>query len=123
MVDEYDCLMKYARPILICDSNEEFRGLLREMLIKNGFFHVIEVHNSTEALNTIKEKKDYFTLIHYELISSELLSLLEREENYLIFADRAKPETATLATRLGVDHILSFPVHSRKLVEKINSFL
>ncbi len=115
--------MNFAKPILICDANEEFRGLVREMLTKNGFFHVVEVSNAAEAIHLLREKKEYFVIIHPSLLDSELTQELSHNGHFLILADNNKNETALLATKMGVKHILSFPIHSRKLMEKIQSLI
>jgi CheY-like chemotaxis protein len=55
--------MNLSNPILICDENEEFRILVRDMLTKNGFFHVLEALNSTEAAELLKNKNDFWSPI------------------------------------------------------------
>lgn len=115
--------MNFAKPILICDANEEFRGLVREMLTKNGFFHIVEASSSTEAIQILREKKEYFVIAHPSLLDSELSQQLSKNRHFIILANNDKNETAMLAAKLGVNHILSFPFHSRKLMDKINSLI
>lgn len=115
--------MNFSNPILICDENEEFRILIRDMLTKNGFFHVVEASNSREAMEFLKAKNDYFVLIDSKVLSPDLSHSLSKQKDFVIFADSNDPKTATLAARVGVNHIMSYPFHSRKLMDKINSLL
>ena len=40
--------MNLSIPILICDEREEIRLLIKNMLAKQGFFHMIEVQSGIE---------------------------------------------------------------------------
>ena len=115
--------MNFSNPILICDENEEFRILIRDMLTKNGFFHVLEASNTEEAIQILKEKHDFFVLIESKALTSEISSILEAQKNFIVFADNQDERTITLGVRLGVHHIMSYPIHARKLMDKINSLL
>ena len=115
--------MNFAKPILICDENEEFRSLVREMLTKNGFFHIVEASTASEALHLLREKKEYFIIIHPSFLNRDIQSLLSQTSHFLILANSDQDDTVMLAARLGVNHILSFPIHSRKLMDKINSMI
>lgn len=115
--------MIFSNPILICDENEEFRILIRDMLTKNGFFHVLEASNTQEAIQILKEKHDFFVLIESKALTSEISTILEAQKNFIVFADNQDERTLTLSARLGVHHIMSYPFHSRKLMDKINSLL
>ena len=111
--------MNFSNPILICDENEEFRVLIRDMLTKNGFFHVVEASTLNEALDFLRVKNDYFVLVHAEMMSPELSSSLKNQKDFVIFADNTNAETALLAARVGVNHIMSYPFHSRKLIQRL----
>ncbi|WPU66284.1 hypothetical protein [Peredibacter starrii] len=113
--------MNYANPILICDENEEFRILIRDMLTKNGFFHILEATNANEALEILKDRKDYLLLIEAKVLNEKLTSAVQNKKNFIIFADHSESSILKLASKLGVEHIMSYPVHSKKLLEKINS--
>ena len=115
--------MNFSNPILICDENEEFRILIRDMLTKNGFFHVLEASSTEEAMQILNEKHDFFVLIQSKALTAEISSILEAQKNFIVFADNQDERTTTLGARLGVHHIMSFPFHSRKLMDKINSLL
>lgn len=111
--------MNLATPILIGDSSEEFRSLLRDMLTKHGFFHIVEATNQNEVMNFLdQEKKDFFILIQSEILNENVLQKME-QKNFLILAQANKPQTISLAARLGVKYFLSFPFSSQGLVEKI----
>jgi DNA-binding NtrC family response regulator len=115
--------MNFSNPILICDENEDFRILIRDMLTKNGFFHVVEASNAQEALDYLSEKKDFLVLADARIMSANLTTSLLKQKNFVIFADNSESSTALLAAKVGVHHIMSYPVHSRKLVEKINRLI
>ncbi len=111
--------MNLATPILIGDSSEEFRSLLRDMLTKHGFFHIVEATASNEvAVFLEQETKDFFVLIQSELLNENIIEKIQ-QKNFLILAQSNKNETISLAARLGVKYFLSFPFSSQGLVEKI----
>jgi DNA-binding NtrC family response regulator len=115
--------MNFANPILICDENEEFRILVRDMLTKNGFFHVLEAVNAQDAIDILREKKGYFILIESKALTNEMSETIQRQKNFIIFAENNDSKTMILSARLGVDHIMSYPFHSKKLIDKINSLI
>ena len=115
--------MNLSNPILICDENEEFRILIRDMLTKNGFFHVLEAVNGSEASEILKNKNDFFVIIEAKALSNEMNSLLQKQKNFIVFAEKAQSETILLSAKLGVNHVMSYPFHSRKLIDKINSLI
>jgi DNA-binding NtrC family response regulator len=115
--------MNLSNPILICDEKEEFRVLIRDMLTKNGFFHVFEAASSEEAKELLNNKNDFFVIIESRAINKEIHDLLGKQKNFIIFADHSDPKTFLLCTQLGVNHVMSYPFHSRKLIEKINSLI
>lgn len=119
----YDVQMNFSNPILICDENEEFRILIRDMLTKNGFFHVIETSGTQEAIEYLRNKKEYLVLVDSKVLNSGLIESLMKQKNFLVFAESSESKTISLAARLGVNHILSYPTHSRKLMKKINSLI
>ncbi len=114
--------MNLSTPILIADRSEDFRSLLRDMLTKHGFFHVLEASNEEEALHYIKtEKKTAFILIQQDVLNSEIINLISLRKNFVVIGQPDQPKTVTLAARLGVKHILNFPFSSLILLEKISS--
>lgn len=116
-------MMNFTKPILICDENEEFRILVRDMLTKNGFFHIVEASKSEEALTILKKQTNHFVLINAHELNLALTEELSKQGNYLVMANNNSPETLTLSARLGVNSILSFPFHSKKLIDKINTLI
>lgn len=121
MPDCYHLVMNYSKPILICDKNDEFRSMLKDMLTKNGFFHLIEALSTKEALEILRGKNEVFTLITAKDITSEIVDFFKGTNSYLIFTDSSDPSTVTLAAKLGVNHMMSYPFHSQKLIDKMNS--
>jgi DNA-binding NtrC family response regulator len=115
--------MNFSNPILICDENEHFRVLIRDMLTKNGFFHVVEASSTEEAQTYLSEKQDYFVITDSRILNHQLSASLLRQKSFLIFANHRDPTTPLLAAKVGVRHVINYPVHSRKLVEKIHQLL
>jgi DNA-binding response OmpR family regulator len=115
--------MNYANPILICDENEEFRILLRDILTRNGFFHVIEAGHSSEAIDYLNSKDDFFVMIDSKIAGDEIIQHLRKQKNFLVYSDKSEVKTTNLAVKLGVNHVVSHPLTSRKLMEKIGSLL
>ena len=125
MVDCYDGEMDLSIPILICEENEELRLLLREMLTKHGFFHLVEASNSTEAYHAIRsaQGKKQFILTDRKILSPEIKEALANKKEFLIFSQPDANETLSIASRYGVNHVISFPYTSKSLVEKILGIL
>lgn len=115
--------MNYANPILICDENEEFRILIRDMLTKNGFFHILEASNPGEAIEILKDRKNYLLLLEARMLNENqnLIKEILNKKNFIVFADHHESSILGLVAKLGVEHIMSYPVHSKKLLDKINS--
>lgn len=93
------------------------------MLTKNGFFHVLEAINAQEAIELLKDKKGYFVLIESKALTKEVSETLQKQKNFVVLADNSDEKTVLLSAQLGIEHVMSYPVHSRKLIEKINSLL
>jgi len=113
--------MNLSIPIIICDENEEVRRLIKEMLIKNGFFHLVEAHTREEV--TQLTATNHFIIIHKKLLDENIKQQILRTKHYLIVAQNDDEDTAKLSAVFGVKHLISFPYTSRVLVEKINSLL
>ena len=119
--DCYDCRMNLSTPIIICDENEEIRLLLKEMLTRYGYFHLVEASSSEEVLQLIV--KEQFILIHKNLINEKIKSILSHREKFLVIAQADSAGTDNLSANFGVKHLISFPYTSKSLVEKINELL
>lgn len=115
--------MNFSNPILICDESEEFRVLLRDMLTKNGFFHVIEASHEAEIVQFMKENSDFLVLIEQKMLTNDIITRLKTQKNFIVFANSSDEKTPLLAATLGVSHVMSYPFHSRKLIDKINVIL
>lgn len=113
--------MNYANPILICDENEEFRILIRDMLTKNGFFHILEASSPSETIEILKDRKNYLLILESRMLNESLIKEILNRKNFIVFADHHESSILGLAAKLGVEHIMSYPVHSKKLLDKINS--
>lgn len=115
--------MNYSTPILVCDENEEFRILIRDMLTKNGFFHIFETANSKEAMDLLSEKKDFFVLVEAKALNTEMYEGLKTAKSFIVFAESNARDTLALTAKLGVEHVMSYPLHSKKLLKKIETLL
>jgi CheY-like chemotaxis protein len=113
--------MNLSNPIIICDENDEIRLLIKEMLTKHGYFHLMEAHSSQEVLQFLSDEQ--FLIIHKNLLNETIKKLLLQRENYLIVAQNDEAETVNLAAVFGVKHLISFPYSSKSLVERINTLL
>ena len=113
--------MNLSAPIIICDENEDIRRLLKEMLTKHGFFHLVEAHSPDEAIQLLSEEQ--FILIDKNLVNEKIKKILSQRRNFLIVAQADADETIHLSALFGVKHVISFPYTSKSLVEKINGLL
>ena len=121
MPDCYDVTMNLSIPIIICDENEEIRLLLKEILTKHGYFHLVETNSAEEMLQLLT--REQFILIHQNLIDEKVKNELYERKNFLIIAQADSNETTTLSANFGVRHIISFPYTSKSLVTKINELM
>lgn len=115
--------MNFSNPILICDPNEDVRVLLRDMLTKNGFFHVLEASTEEEIIRSLHRGQEFFVLIGANLVSTAVERVLRLQKEYIVFAENSDARTPLLAAKLGVHHLMSYPFHSKKLIGRINSML
>jgi response regulator of citrate/malate metabolism len=113
--------MDLSTPIYICESNEEFRNLLRDMLAKQGFFHLLESAEPQESLQSLKEFKGKkpFLLVEKSFLNQDNLGYLSKIKSFLILSQPDEMETIQLASRFGVKHIIGFPFTSKTLVERM----
>lgn len=122
MSDCYDWLMNLATPIIIYHDKDDFRSLLRDMLTKHGFFHLLEAGSPEELISFMGDNgKKKFFLIQGSQIEETLLNKLSMRDDFIVLAQPESPTTLTLATRLGVEKILSFPFSSEQLYKKIST--
>ncbi len=113
-------LMNLATPIIIVHPKEDFRSLLRDMLIKHGFFHLIEASSSEELHALLKQNvNERFFLVQSHLMDEIAMEAIIKNENFIVFAQPDDNRAIFLSTRLGVKRIISFPFSSQYLVEKI----
>lgn len=121
MSDCYDWLMNLATPIIIFHDKDDFRSLLRDMLTKHGFFHLVEANSVEELLSSMPENgKKKFFLIQGTQVEESLLNILAGRNDFIVLAQPENPMTLAVATRLGAEKIMSFPFSSEQLYEKIS---
>jgi DNA-binding NtrC family response regulator len=119
--DCYDWLMNLATPIIIYHDKDDFRSLLRDMLTRHGFFHLLEASSTEELISFMRDNgKKKFFLIQGSQIEEALLSKLAVRDDFIVLAQPESEMTLTLATRLGAEKILSFPFSSEQLYKKIS---
>ena len=119
MSDCYDLLMNFSTPVLICDSNEEFRVLLKEILTKNGYFYVLEAASIEETKKLLSEVNEKFVIIEMRMINEDISSLLVRQNKFLVLADKKNEMIVSKSVILGPEHFLNYPIHSQKLISKM----
>lgn len=115
--------MNLSNPVLICNENEEFRILIRDILTKNGFFHIMEASSEIEARVYLEDKRNFFVILNSKLFTKEMFDLLKKQKNYLVFVNNSEPGTVTITSKIGLKRILSYPIYSRKIMNKIGSFV
>lgn len=116
--------MNLSTPILICDQSEDFRVLLRDMLTKHGFFHIVEATSYKEGAAYLKvQANNCFSIIRDDCMNEEIMALVEKSNSFIVLTRPENPTTTALAARLGIMHFLSFPFSSQKLLEKINQII
>ncbi len=116
--------MRHSLPILLCISNEDFRSLIREMLGKNGFFHVLEAGNTKESKELVHgQGQNALTIIQIDLLDEEITSCLKKAGQFIVLSQSDSEEKILKIATLGVEHFLSFPFSSRILMEKIEKIL
>jgi DNA-binding response OmpR family regulator len=112
--------MNYSAPLLICHENEDFRSMLRDMLIKHGFFQLIEATSLQEAQHAIKSMEDdYLVILQDKFTSERVESNIFEKKRFIVLTASDNEQMNLLAIRFGVKHILSFPFSSRTLFGKI----
>lgn len=114
--------MNLAIPVLICDPSEDFRSLLREMLGKNGFFHVLEASHAEDSVKLLKSESKAFLIIRSALMTQDLMQELKAKEEFLIIGQPEDDRTILLAGRFGVAHTMSFPFSSQVLGKRMSQF-
>ena len=116
--------MHHSLPILLCSNNEDYRSLVREMLGKNGFFHVLEASNRDETKDLMKgQGHNALTIIQIDILDEEISNALRKNGNFIVLSQSDTEESIVKSAILGVEHFLSFPFSSRHLLEKIDSLI
>lgn len=116
--------MKHSLPVLVASKNEELRLLIREMLGRHGFFHVLEAQSEEEAHSFyLQHTEKSLSLIHHTLMNAKMLTLLSQQKNFLVVSQTDEEKSIMWAAQLGVKHFVSFPFSSRELLNKINEIL
>ncbi|MFA5583869.1 MAG: hypothetical protein WDA09_06610 [Bacteriovoracaceae bacterium] len=112
--------MKQLPPILIYHSNDEFRSMLKDMLIKHGFFYLLDTGRE-EVFYELREKnKQHFILIENDRVDTKLIEMFSsRSGGFLILGQTDEKRTHQLSTLFGASAIMSFPFPSDKLGKKI----
>lgn len=119
--DCYDLLMNFSTPVLICDANEEFRVLLKEMMTKNGYFYVLEAASREEIKKFLSVVDNKFVIIEMRMIDEEISTLLNAHQKYLVLADKEDNQIISKSVVLGAEHFLNYPIHSQKLISKMTA--
>lgn len=112
--------MKQLPSLLIFHSNNEFRSMMKDMLVKHGFFYLLDTAES-EVFWELKEKNSkHFILVENKLVDKKLIEQFSsKKSHFLILGQTDEKKTHELSTLFGTDAIISFPFPSEKLREKI----
>lgn len=90
------------------------------MLIKHGFFNLLDT-SSEEVFWKLKENnKSHFTLVENHLVNEQLIAELRKDNShFLITGQISEKKTHLLSTLFGVSSVISFPFPSARLAQKI----
>src|SRR5690349_12926908 len=100
-------MMQHSLPILLCSSNEDFRSLVREMLGKNGFFHVLEAGDRSETKELMKgQGQNALTIIQMDLLDEEISKRLQKSKQFIVLSQADSEESIMKSAILGVEHFL-----------------
>lgn len=94
--------------------------MIKDMLIKYGFFYLLDTA-SEEIFWELKDKnKQHFILVENNLVNTKLAEKLTNSKHgFLILGQTDEKKTHVLSTLFGVDALMSFPFPSEKLAKKI----
>ncbi len=111
-------------PFLICHKNEDFRNLLKEMLSKMGFYHILDIESLSSELksNVLLNKKNIFLLIEEEQTHSKSFEILSHEKIIILAKSESKNLIKTIAHH-GLEKVLTFPFTSEYLAKKISHLI
>lgn len=115
-----------TRTFFIYHQNEVFRNLIKEMLTKIGYYHILEsasFENPYDKFSFNMEINDSFILVDGELITKEVSIFLKKNKKYIILCSHNIENIFTLSVEHGVQSILTFPFSSQSLSVKINDIL
>ncbi|MFA7614937.1 MAG: hypothetical protein WCY48_11935 [Candidatus Caldatribacteriota bacterium] len=112
--------MKQLPPLLIFHKNDEFRSMLKDMLIKHGFFYLLDTGDNEVFWELREKNKKHFVLIENNLVDNKIIEqFTSQESHFLILGQTDEKKTHQLSTLFGTSAIMSFPFPSEKLREKI----
>lgn len=111
-------------PILVASENQDFRSFLRSQLEKNGFFHIFEAESATQVEDFLgAQKEKSFTLLHHTLMSRAIIDSLHKRNEFIVIAPKESEELTVWTAQLGVEHFMSFPFSSKRLMDKMSEIL
>lgn len=94
--------------------------MLKDMLIKHGFFYLLDTGNEEIFWDLREKNKHHFILIENALVDDKVIEkAVLQAKNYLILGQRDEKKTHKLSTIFGTDAVMSFPFPSEKLSQKI----
>ena len=112
--------MKQLPSILIFHSNDQFRSMLKDMLIKHGYFYLLDTSDESVFWRLKENNNEQFILIESDLVSRRVIEEFKnRKKSFLILGQVEEKKTHDLSTLFGVESLMSFPFPSVKLSEKI----
>jgi hypothetical protein len=82
----------------------------------------MEVSSEKEAQGYLEERRNFFVLLDYNLFSQNIFNLLNKQKNYLVFVNNYSQDAVALLSKIGLKRIISYPIYSRKIMNRIGSF-
>lgn len=119
--------MEGKKTVLLADTSEEFRTMLREAVEESGEYHIIGcVGTGTEALELVSAGKPEIVLMDTVLPGTDGLSVLRRMKErgcgakVILFSAFVSDEVLSEAVELGASYFLPKPFAVEALLDRMH---
>ena len=120
--------MDNRRSVLLADANEEFRGMLREVIEKTEEFAVVgSTGDGTEALQILEQQKPDVAVIDVVLPGTDGLGILRRlkeqeaRTKVIMLSAFCTDQVVAEAMNLGAPYFLPKPCEAQTLLDRMNT--
>lgn len=120
--------MDNRRSVLLADANEEFRGMLREVIEKTEEFAVVgSTGDGTEALQILEQQKPDVAVIDVVLPGTDGLGILRRlkeqeaRTKVIMLSAFCTDQVVAEAMNLGATYFLPKPCEAQTLLDRMNT--